>query len=442
MNNLIKNEFFTEHNNTFLCNIITKNNQLTNETNIKNLIFKIQNNIYNKFIESTRNKTKKFLTKESIEQVLVSLNQMVILQFKESIQDTLSREIKNPIKQESIKQESIKQDLSPLIAIEVNEIKQESIKQDPSLLIATAVKEIKKELIKEIKKEPIKEIKEELISTIFLNISNKECKSNSGNNNMYIYENKEIFSNYIQGTLPANATSVKGSLLIKNFEIFNNFWNINETNNFFELLEDERKIKIFIQPGNYSLNDLLKIIEKQFNDKSSRRLNEKVDILVYNLNYNKNNNKVTINSLKTFGLKFFDNLTGFLPLRYILGFSKIEYLNNNNYTSDLKEISDFYNTGLNVYDNIYMVLYQKEANKYLLLKTDDSMFYYFHNFKYDSINTYNKTVTFNINKNIETETTLDNLSFEFYIKMHNNKFKKINDLIFNFTIQVTYHPRT
>ncbi len=82
--------------------------------------------------------------------------------------------------------------------------------------------------------------------------------------------------------------------LVHLFKIYSKdiFNNINEHNNKIQLVENNSKIKIVIPQGNYTIQELISIIEKLINEKSVFKS--------YKILYDKNKNRVQISNEKSY----------------------------------------------------------------------------------------------------------------------------------------------
>lgn len=370
--NIIKNEYFSEKNNNFITDIIINKLHVPNSN--KNIIFKLQNEIYNKFIEEMYDKQIP-INEYNIEDLLISLNKLTIKLIQESIIPISHSEPQIP--------------LPPL---------EPQIPPQP-LLLPTLPIQLQLEPQNQQLKNQIQEQQNQLQKQLSI-VKKRESETSS-----YLH-----FFNDNDNTFKINEKCK--SIVFKQFNFFNNFYNITEHNNQFELI-DTSKYKIQIPIGNYNLESLLDYLEKQINIKTKAK---------YTLTYNQQKNRIVISNNNSFEIKF--NTGG---LKDILGFSKIEYMNNNSYTSDTC-------TQLNWIDTIYIVctINGVPLNKY---KTNC-------NFEYsicvdtNIFGKYNK-VTLNEHFNITTENCVSDITMSFYTKCKNKEFVKLNtDFSFDFILQL------
>lgn len=351
--NIIKNEYFSEKNNNFITDIIINKLHVPNSN--KNIIFQLQNEIYNKFIEEMYDKQIP-INEYNIEDLLISLNKLTIKLIQESIIPISHSELTQPIPLQ----------LTPPIPLQ----------------LAPPIPLQSESQLKLTQQNKLEQAPLEASYLHFFNDNtfkiNEKCKS----------------------------------IVFKQFNFFNNFYNITEHNNQFELM-DISKYKIQIPIGNYNLESLLESLQKQINIKTKSN---------YKLTYNQQKNRIVISNNNSFEIKF---NTG--CLKDILGFSKIEYMNNNSYTSDTC-------TQLNWIDTIYIVcsINNIPLNKY---KTNC-------NFEYsicldtNIFGKYNK-VTLNEHFNITTENCASVITMSFYTKCKDKGFVKLNtDFSFDFILQL------
>jgi hypothetical protein len=373
----IKNEFFSELNNNFLLNLLKKKNP-TVESIEKSIIFQIQNNIYNTFIESVYNQSID-ISKTDIQDILISLNKMVLLHFEEFLNKTQleqhTQQEQQPIHQPTQQQPSYQQPHHKNIQQPTQQFTQQHV--NVSVQTVSCITES-------------------------LHIFSSNCKTEDS-----VYVPPILF---------------RCSAKLVYFELYNIFMNINENNNGFELVENSSKIKIYIPIGNYNLTNIVEVIESLLNEKTKNKKDECERI--YTVRFDKYRNRVTFSSSKPFGIKFIDKNSYIPQLRQVLGFDNIDYINNSNYSSDV----DRYRINfIHTYDNIYLSFSDKKLNKY---KTS-CVFTYFVKLNFDSLKTFGENVTFNLNEDIELNTTSD-FSFGFYVHT-GNSFQRINNYI-NFNL--------
>ena len=364
--NNIKNAFFCIENNNFLLTLLQK--KYSNVHNIeKSLIFKLQNDIYTTFIESVYNNTID-ISSESIENVLISLNKMLFLQVEKTLSNPESKQVdcsNNSTHTEKHETSHIQQPVHNT----------QGIQTDDALEYSTES---------------------------YFHIFSSDC---SVSDSIYTYNNINL-----------NKTT------LVSFEIYNNFFNINEDNNEFELVENSTNTRVFLPVGNYDIFTLVKVIAKQLNEKTRQKLN---DGDVYDAYIEKSSNRVVFSSPKVFGIKFVDKNSYVPQLRQILGFKNISYINNKTYTTDSN-----IGKALQVFDDIYVSFTDQYLNNY---KTSNGGFSYFTRLSFNSIKTYGENVSFVIDDNLKSST---NLSFSFFIYT-GTRFQKINKHIsFSFILKL------
>jgi hypothetical protein len=391
---IIKNQFFDEENSTYILNFVKDKHNITNID--KNIIFQIQNKIYNSFLDEI---SVGDFTYIDIEKILIALN---ILTFQ--LIQKESTELYTQISVNKI------QETQEIQKPTVNKIQETQDIQKPPVNKIQETQEIQKPPVNKIQEtqelQELQEIQEYRIqNTNFLHLySNNKVKE------LYVFEIPKMMFN---------------NITITEFNFYNNFHNININNNKFELHFNQIKKKIIIPLGNYNLSDLINVIQEQL---------EIVD-KGFIIKYNKNKNRIIILNKSNFELKFIENSCNFLELKDILGFSKHYYTCNNNYSSDL-------DNQINWLDNIYIKINIKNLNLNLnKYKTNVNNFEYFTNLNYKNIESFNKYNKIIINESIKfnTKTDISNLNLSFYIKCKNKDFKLIDfNILFDFKIIFNY----
>ena len=213
------------------------------------------------------------------------------------------------------------------------------------------------------------------------------------------------------------------------FQLYNNFYNITEYNNSLEITENSVKIKIYIPIGNYNLEQFLNILEIQLNEKTKQAKNESSEeSKIYNVKYNINKNRIQIVSKNNFNIKFIDNPNAIVQMRELLGYSKIDYLNNNNYQSDL-------DNKFNIYDDIYINVNGENSDYTTIFQNQESLrFSYFEKININILSTFCKTIDFVVDKDLTIDS--NELILEFYL-YNGIEFKKINqNLHFNIVLKI------
>ena len=387
----IKNQFFSEYNNTFISNKINESD--------KYKTFQTQNNVFNSFINMVYT-NEIYISREKIEDILIYLNKMTILQHNNVQLDknnvNVSTLDKNNVQLNNVSTDnSISLDIDNVLIDTSISLEKKSILID-NVLIDNNVNMtfIKTPIVIENDKASI--IKKSMYTQTEPDLGKIQIFSDDNSiEDEYRYK-------YIVGE--------KYNKLYY-FEFHNMFLNINKDNNIIELIENGSKVNIFVAIGNYKLDVLLLLLERQFNDKSKNKESK------YKFTYNSNNNRVIISNNFNFNIKFIDSSQCNVQLRQILGFSKIDYQNNNSYTSD----SD---NNINIYDNIYIT--SCNLNKY---KTSNK-FEYFFKLNYNNTDTFNKIVKINLNLDIN----VNEFDIEFYIYF-NGIFSKVKYPKFNFLLK-------
>jgi hypothetical protein len=262
------------------------------------------------------------------------------------------------------------------------------------------------------------------------NVKMDNEKNNKKNDDINISsEYFDIFScdNYfLNGEYRLTMQKKCKKLILKSLELYNNLYNITNFNNKIEIQQNNLKTIINIPPACYSLNELLNTLESL--------LNERIKNSKFKITYIQTKNRINIISDNTFSFRFIENdKRNCILLRYLLGFSQIEYINNNNYNSDQHSV-------INIYDNIYIKIINPELvhmNKYI-----SNTFTYYEKLSFDYINTFNKTIKFHFNtENILNNLyNLDNLTLEIYHRhvLHDQFYKIHSKLIFNILFEIIH----
>ena len=416
---IIKQEYFSERNINMIFEIIS--NEFVEIKEYRSNIWKCQNVIYNNFIESAHYKS---FSIEQIEEALIALNKLTIIQIKELQKLTqltpqltphltphLTPQLTPQITQQITPQitSHITSHITPQLTTQIipqlttqiiPQLTTQIIPQLTTQIIPQLTTQIIPQIIPQITSQLTPQITREVIyePTVIrkhANLFSGDCIILNGQESQkYIFDFK------------SNIETFK----IKTLSLFNNLYNIMEYNNTLEL--DSQSIKIPI--GNYNIYDLIDI------------LNEKVKGM-FTFIYNKNKDRISIKSDKRFNIKFRETNPDIIQLKTILGFSKTEYSNNNNYTSDS-------NINLNIYDTLYLKIIECEKLNVYKCKN----FNYACELNFDSIITFTKKIFIKFDLNDIKFDKLeyhDKLSIEFYYKLQEKFFKVPSLLTFNILIE-------
>lgn len=248
------------------------------------------------------------------------------------------------------------------------------------------------------------------------NYSDSDDNSDNSSDDVdYKMHYKEFFSEnaiYEDGTykFPFYLENIK-SVNLDKIKIKCNFYNINEYNNKFYLIEQNNKTLITIPIGYYDTEFLLQVISECMNGAS---INKKKDYY-YKVYNNAIKNKVCfcselihpdrMNRPITFTISFIENKNkSITSLQNLLGFNKNDYFNNNFYIAE-----DFPN--VNIFDEIYIKLYINDQELYKYDSTNKN-FYFFECIDIDMNKMFGKTLNLPFDNN------------PFYI--NNNNFKMNN----------------
>ena len=382
---VIKNQFFSQENMNFIMQIVTNKHINTSHQ----ILFNASNQIFNNFIHTIYTQ-KKHVNPNKIEDLLITLNKMVIdviVDTNKNIDTLRINQNNNQDNNENINkangnnytiEDSVTDGITNGITNGVTDCVIEETHPKKSFQNSQILKETKESLY----------------------IFSEDCDYNDG-----IYK------------LRFNQKNVN-SIELKSFELLNDLYNITEYNNKVEITDKTIKKNISIPIGCYNLIELLETMEKC--------IIEKFKDSKITMKYNKNKNRIYINNDYPFTVHFIENDSMFIPLRFMLGFDKKEYMNNNNYCSNKEP-------GLNIYDNIYIkILTLEELNKHTCKD-----FNFFERLSFNHIDTFSNIVKLQNFDNTIHNMDIDNLSIEFYYRhMTHRKFYRINNqlkftMIFN-----------
>jgi hypothetical protein len=379
---LVKNQFFSKDNMDFIIKIVTSKNIVVNSNQI---LFNSCNKIFNNFIHTLYTQ-KRNINPEAIEELLITLNKMTIdliaedsknEHIQQSSQDV--QQVQNiQYTQPSLHPQPLQPQLQPQLQL------QPQPQPQPQPQLQPPQPYIKKDNIIEHQISSVKNVYESIY------MYSEDCEYNNG-----IY--KLTFNKL-------NVTKMK----LVSFELSNDLYNITEHNNKLEVSEKSIKKNINIPIGCYNINDLLKTIEGSISDKFKN--------LNISIKYNEHKNRIYINSEIPFSFSFIENDNLFIPLRFMLGFDKKEYMNNNNYSSNNEP-------SINIYDNIYIKILTDDIFNTKTCKD----FKFFERISFNHIDTFGRLITSsNLNNIIETD--ISNLSIELYYRhISHRKFYKVNE---------------
>ena len=369
----IKSQYFSTQNIDFLVDMI-RNKYEIKEKNYQDKLFKIQNKIYNNFFETFHNKNV-HEQPTILDEILIELNKLTI-QFY----------------------------LTP-----------EVLDTYPNLNLDTKYYQTKDEYINPIVNTPIintpnvntpnvntPNVNTLMINTIVTPITYLDLYSSSSKYESKLNEYEFIFDIPLQ------------NFYVKQFKIYSTdiFNNINEYNNKVELTENTNKVKISIIPGNYSIQELTEVLQRNINEKSIFKS--------YKIIYNKNKNRVQISSDKHFNIKFIENQINNVQLKNILGYSKNEYCSNCSYSSENEP-------NIIIHKEIYIKIKNESSlNRFHTNIIDESNinFKYFHKY---GINDYHSKFIL--------EKPIYKIILQLYYKSDNELFKFIKKVDYNILLE-------
>lgn len=170
------------------------------------------------------------------------------------------------------------------------------------------------------------------------------------------YRNKSEYPLDNKYSLPLQLDNIVG-FTIKNIIFNNRIYNIDNSNNRVILIENNQELAISLPLGNYTIENLCDTLSKKLNDLSILNIEYKVEIdhlLKKMVICHAEETYYTYNTI--FGLKFTSDLNK------ILGFTKKEYFNNNQYTAE-----EFFNLTQN--DIVFLKL-NHELNRLNTINND------------------------------------------------------------------------
>lgn len=206
------------------------------------------------------------------------------------------------------------------------------------------------------------------------------------------------------------------SLHLSSFKMQCQLYNIHELNNEFQLHEDTHKTIVAIPIGYYTTQELM---DKLADVMTAASVNK----YVYSVKIHPTKRKVYLSATRpesslraTFGIMFLDKRTASsgISMREMLGFSHHEYLNNDLYVSESFPSTD-------VYDTLYLKLFLngKEVVKYL---TSTANFGYFQCFDLSYEGSRGKPFVWNAPSldffDIQEDINVKDISFQFYTSPH------------------------
>jgi hypothetical protein len=383
---IIKHQFFSNENIEFIIKVA--NNRNINITT-NHIPFNACNKIFNTFIHTIYSQ-KKSIKPEAIEELLITLNKMTI--------DLIIEESQQSVPQQSVPQQSVPQQSVPLLQQSVSQPYQESVSQPYQESVS----------------QPYQDYQGQNESSVIIDNENdiKKVVDNTKIEHLYLFSEDSEFKGG-EYKFEFRKQHIK-KLSLKSFELMNNLYNITESNNMIEISEKNIKKIINIPIGCYLINDLITNIDKQLEDKY-KDSNIK-------MNYNKHKNQISIKGDSPFSFGFIENNNLFVPLRFMLGFDKKDYVNNTTYLSTNQPV-------INIYDSIYIKITNPEYNSIFNTKWSKNFNFYDH-ISFKQLETFSQDVTIPMNNTIELNDNIDDINIELYYRhINHKKFYKINTCI-------------
>lgn len=468
--NNIKHVFLSEQNTSFILNKLNSSinkNDLQNKNIIQFLnqkdVFELENVIFDTYFDEIYTELNS-KNKYSPEEIIIILNKIIISEVENFIISSSSLITQNQVNK-SKDEKSFKSPKSVLdnntIDIKENKIKDNDLdKNKDTLTTYNTDKNIdndtNKDRNKDTNKDTNKDLNRDLIRDLNRDIEREvEKEIRNLNNLIEISETTLHFFHFFSDdskrvgnkwSFKLDLQNIK-SISLDSFRLNCNFYNINDSNNKFELYEsnDTQVVTIIIPHGYYTIDALLNTITNLLNENSPNKFK-------YSVSRNQQRNRVYFSSISnsklssksqySFSIKFIPNKTNY-SLASILGFTQSEYSNNSSYVSENfpKE---------NIYDDLYMKIFINDINlpKYVSTKnilskqnkneSDNSNFFtYFEKFYINMNSNFGKSFVFNKtnldNYDLETSINSNYISFEFM----NSPFYTLNsDLDFQITLSL------
>lgn len=364
---IIKKQFLSEQNTEYLLKLISaRNENAVSMTHIKHDLFTIQNEILNKFIEAMCNIKNKSHMVDDIESYLIHLNKMTIVKVEGLI------------------------DSNRLVSNSFQNVVSNSLQTAPDASISKPLD------MQSTSTQTVDTCQE--LRPLRLHVFSDSIRTS---HHSYIISTEQKFS----------------KICLDKFTLYNNFYNIKSDNNCLELQEGSSKKRISVPVGNYSLDNLLETLELVLNENSIYQNQGKA----YNVVLNKTKNRINISGCKTFAIRFIDTDMQIVSLRKMLGFSRGEYMNNDNYTSDTDSCVGLYN-------NLYISLKGKDSRECCQYYSSCG-FSYFAHVNFDSIGTFRSTQYFDLNEEYDGHSTNEIEMTFFHKSMNSSMFYLVKDHI-------------
>ena len=330
---IIKNEYFSDKNTAFIKSLYGNCD--------KEILFRVQNDTFSLFIDSIQNKN---IDPSQLDDLLITLNKVTIDNMSKNVKSYKISNDKGNTPEDELKNEIkiLKTKLNKEISLLNNEIN--VLKNDITELQTNKI---------QINKKPQLETTKSNIECNVFNLFSQE--TNVDNDYIFDLSNFDVSSfDYL-------------TLEITDFNISNKLYNIVVGNNRLYL----NNILVVIPIGLYTIDNLINVI----NDIMKKKVIEKVE----------NTERICFNVLN---VKFIEADSTTFPLRYILGFSKYEYKNNNKYIAEhehnINYITDIYikvNDCKTIITNenfIYSFKYLKSINYSCTINTNELVLSFFY----------------------------------------------------------------
>ena len=389
---IIKNQFFSSDNIDFIIKVATSKHisTISNQTT-----FNACNNIYNQFIHTVYTQ-KKTIKPETIEELLITLNKMVI--------DLIIDDYKHQQLDENQTAQTQTQILDENQTVERQTDQNQTVERQTDQNQTVERQTDQNQTVQNVESQTVEN--QTVEKPMDVSVTQEDIVKES----LYLFSEDSLFKDG-EYKFEFRRKNIK-NLNLQSFELSNNLYNVTENNNTIEISEKNNKKIVNIPVGCYNLKDLIQSFEKSIVDKSKSN-NIKVTHDTYK-------NQISIKGDGPFSMNFIENENLFIPLRFIMGFDKKNYMNNDIYLTSQHPVC-------NIHDNIYIKITTKEYSDIFNTKwCKDFNFYDTISFK--QLETFGNDVHINMSNNISnTNIDIDDISLELYYRhIHHRKFYKIN----------------
>lgn len=259
-------------------------------------------------------------------------------------------------------------------------------------------------------------IKDTLIQLLDTKLTQKENIQEKGFSTLHLYSTDAEY-NKCTYKYEYNLKNVS-SILLKSFKLKCNMYNINESNNKFYITHNSKKYDIFIPFGYYNIVNLTECM----NNAIDQVIDLNIECDIY---YNNIKNRIYIESDENINIMFSGELNK------LLGFSKLEYSNNNRYISETDHFT-------NIFDDFYIKLFIND--KEIIKNISNRKFNYYEYIFLDFDNDFGKSIYTKFENDyfdFKESINIHNISLQLYT--NNTQFNLVNKYIdYDFIITFEY----